>query len=215
MHCAARWFRATFALVIVLAPVPCLAETTGAIVRDSAYAQVLRTINPRLANGESRVYATALVADSVRMRLDPRLVMAVVTVESGWNARAISPAGAEGLGQFTPETARTLGIDAWSGRSNLRGVTLYLHRLLGMFSSSRNAMREALASYNVGPYTIKSNGGVAPRGALHYVAKVLATFHAFESRLSAQPTGAVATALAPPDAAQSVAQDEAAYWGVR
>jgi hypothetical protein len=84
-----------------------------------------------------------------------------------------------------------------------------------MFSSSRNAMREALASYNVGPDTINSNGGVPPRGALHYVAKVLATFHAFETRLSARPTAAIATALAPSDPAQSVAQEEAAYWGAR
>jgi soluble lytic murein transglycosylase-like protein len=209
MLCAARSIRATLAFVLVLAPLPCLADTHLATV---SYAHVLRAINPKLHEDQSRVYASALLLDSRRMHLDPRLVMAVVTVESGWNARALSPDGAQGLGQFLPETARELGVNSWSGRSNLRGITVYLHQLLGLFRSSRHAMSQALASYNVGPYTVKSNGGVPPRSAQRYVVKVMAAWHAFKARLSAQPTiAAVAVALD----ATTVARDQAAYWGVR
>jgi soluble lytic murein transglycosylase-like protein len=214
MPCAARFLTVTLAFAIALAPsAPSLAHPSAAVRFDNTYAHAVRAINPRLAQQQCQDYASALLVNSQRMHLDPRLVMAVVTVESGWNARAVSPDGALGLGQFKPETARDLGIEVFSGRSNLRGVTLYLHQLLGMFRSSRDAMREAIASYNAGPYTVKAYGGV-PRGEpRRYVTKVLSLWHSFKARLSPRPTVlAVATAL---DDAQLFQRDEASYWGVR
>jgi len=212
MPCATHSLRVTLAFAIAVTPLSARAETHRTTV-PTAYARAMRTINPRLHEEQSQAYAAALLDNSLRMHLDPRLVMAVVTVESGWNVNALSPDGAEGLGQFLPETARELGVHTWSGRSNLRGVTVYLHQLLGMFKSSRNAMREAIASYNAGPYTIKANGGAVPRGETQrYVTRVLALWHAFKKRLSPRPTPiAVAEALTP----QSVMHEESAYWGVQ
>jgi len=212
MTCAARIVTATLALSIALAQTaPAVAQTT-ALAPNAAYAHAVRAINPRLAEGQCRAYAAALLDNSRRMHLDPRLVMAVVTVESSWNVNAVSPDGALGLGQFKPETAHELGVQVFSGRSNLRGVTVYLHQLLQMFRSSRNAMREAIASYNAGPYTIKAEGGVPGGEPRRYVTKVLSMWHLFKSHLSSQPTVvAVASNLEP----NVFEQDEASYWGAR
>ena len=208
MHRSARFAALAFA-VLGAGPTATFAAST---VRPDAVASVVRSINPHVTLLTSRSYAVSLLDDSKRMHLDPRLVMAVVTAESGWNARAVSPDGALGLGQFTPETARYLHVDPWSGRSTLRGVAVYLHRLLGMFASSRNAMRSAIASYNAGPYAVKAAGGRPPSGETsRYVTRVFALWHSFKRRLSPTPTPvAVAVAL---DEAQTAERDQAAYWG--
>jgi len=220
MTSAVRSIRATLALAFVLAPVaPVLADSTHANVPEAAYARIMRSINPRLPESQSRAYATALLTNSQRMHLDPRLVMAVVTVESHWDEHAVSPDGAVGLGQLKPETARRLGVDAWSGKSNLRGITLYLHRLIGIFASSRSAMSSAIASYNAGPIAVENNHGAAPGyAAQHYLAKVLATWHAFQTRLRARPPAIAIATLSTdfPDTAPDAAdlnRSQAAYWG--
>jgi soluble lytic murein transglycosylase-like protein len=142
------------------------------------------------------------------MHLDPRLVMAVVTVESHWNESAVSVDGAIGLGQFKPETAQDLGIDARVGKSNLKGITLYLHRLIGIFASSRHAMSAAIASYNAGPLAVEAAGGSAPGFASqHYVDKVFATWRSFKARLSPQ------TEEAPIDTVAELDRAQASYWG--
>lgn len=175
----------------------------------------MRSVNPRLHARQSRAYAAALLSSAARVHVDPALVMAIVTVESGWNARAISIHGAEGLGQLKPDTARNLGVDPWSARANLRGVALYLHRLLAFFGPSRRAMVRAIAGYNAGPYAVVDAGGAIPNNGQtpRYVAKVMSAWHRFRTRLGKAPT--VATVAAQLDAPQAVEQREAVYWGVR
>ena len=184
------------------------------VVPAAAYASAIRAVNPHLRAGQSRAFADALLSSARRDHVDPRLVMAVVTVESHWNSRAVSVHGAEGLGQLKPGTARELGVNPWSARANLRGITRYLHRLLAMFKTSRQAMREAIAGYNAGPYAVVDAGGIPARAETRrYVGKVLAALHAFKSRLSSEPSvDAVANELA---VAQQQDEDQAAYWGAR
>jgi soluble lytic murein transglycosylase-like protein len=209
----ARFIRAAIACVIVfVSALPARAELTSpATVPSSAYATVIRSVNPNVREAQSRAYAEALLASAERLHVDPRLVMAVVTVESHWNARAVSSSGARGLGQFLPATARDLGVDTRSARSTLRGVTTYLHQLLSMFHASRNAIREAIAGYNAGPFAVRTRGipryGETPR----YVAKVLSTFHALQGRLCARPTPTQVIAVL--DRTLAVERVQAAYWG--
>jgi soluble lytic murein transglycosylase-like protein len=212
---AARWFRATLVLVLAFAPaMPCSAESTVSMAPGSTYASVMRTINPRLARHQSLAYATALLDNARRMNVDPTLVMAVVTVESHWNSSALSYHGAEGLGQLKPETARELGVNPWSGRSNLRGITLYLHRLLSLFRFAREPIRSAIAGYNAGPYAIGSSGRIPQNGQTpHYVDKVMNAWQTLRTRLGNDPTPEeIANSLGSP---ASVAKSEAAYWGAR
>jgi soluble lytic murein transglycosylase-like protein len=173
----------------------------------------MRSINPRLRAPQSLAYATALLDNARDLHVDPTLVMAVVTVESHWDARAISYHGAEGLGQLKPETARELGVNPWSARSNLHGITLYLHQLLSLFRDAREPIRAAIAGYNAGPYAVDASGRIPQNGQTpHYVAKVMLAWHALRARLGAAASADdVADALTP----ASVSASQAAYWGVR
>jgi soluble lytic murein transglycosylase-like protein len=208
MHYAVRTFRATLALVFCLSfATPCLADTSAAPV--GAYAAALHATNPRLALTQCVAYAEMLLEYARKWRIDPSLVMALIATESHWNARAVSPSGAEGLGQLLPETARELGVQPFSARGNLRGTTLYLHRLMGAFRAARDPIREALAGYNAGPQAVRDSGGVPPTAeSRHYVTKVIHTWHALQRRI----------AVATPERNAAGVDDPAgdlAYWGVR
>ena len=173
----------------------------------------MRSINPRLHVAQTHAYATALLAAAQRSKVDPALVMAVVTVESHWDARAVSIHGAEGLGQLKPGTARELGVDPMSARSNLRGIAKYLHQMLSLFRDAREPIREAIAGYNAGPYAVQRFGGIPHNGQTpHYVAKVMNAWQSLRVRLGGAPdVAAVATAL---DATTLADKTQAAYWGV-
>ena len=100
-----------------------------------------------------------LVEDAAaRHRVDPLLVHAVIAVESGHRPDAVSPAGAQGLMQLMPRTARMLGVlDPFDPRANVEGGVAYLRRLADEFGTVL-----ALAAYNAGPGAVREHGGVPP-----------------------------------------------------
>lgn len=79
--------------------------------------------------------------------LDADLVHAVVAAESGGAAGAVSHAGAIGLMQLMPATARMLGVDPWDPLDNLRGGIAYLAQLVRTYGT----VRDGLIAYNAGP----------------------------------------------------------------
>lgn len=94
---------------------------------------------------------------AARHRLDPKLIHALVAVESAYRPRAVSPAGAGGLTQLMPATARELGVaDRFDTRANLFGGADYLARQLLRFGD----VRLALAAYNAGPARVAALGRV-------------------------------------------------------
>jgi len=107
-----------------------------------------------------------------RWQLDPKLVEAVVTAESGWNPRVVSRKGAVGLMQLMPTTARMLAVeDPYNPEQNIAGGVRYLRQLLDQYDGS---LELALAGYNAGPRAVASYGGVPPyRETRDYVRKVL------------------------------------------
>lgn len=177
----------------------------------SAYAATLRSINPRLALGTSVKYAQALLEAAARWHLDPSLVMALVNVESSWNPHAVSVDGAEGLGQLIPSTAHGLRVDPFSVHGNLRGATAYLHRLLGLFRTAREPMREALAGYNLGPLAVQRYGGVPPYASTRrYVSRIMHEWKTLHTRVAAHAKRARTIAVLPSPA--DPVGDES-YWG--
>ncbi|MCI2400891.1 lytic transglycosylase domain-containing protein [Aliiroseovarius subalbicans] len=99
------------------------------------------------------------------------LYRANIEIESAYNPRAISHAGAIGLGQLMPATAKTLGVDPNDWRQNLDGSARYLATMLREFGDPRLA----LAAYNAGPDAVRQYKGIPPfRETQNHVARVLA-----------------------------------------
>lgn len=141
----------------------------------NVYADAVRYFNRRLAADQARIIAGHIIDYSTRYGLDPRLVMAVIAVESRFNQNAVSPAGAMGLGQLMPGTASDLGVgDAFDIRQNLEGSTRLLSRHIQNMSSkgevSPKAIKLALACYNAGAGAVKKYKGIPPyRETQNYV----------------------------------------------
>jgi len=113
---------------------------------------------------------------SGRYRLDPDLVNSVIQAESGFNARAVSPKGAQGLMQLMPGTATLLGVpDVFDPKANVEGGTKYLRELLERYNFD---LVRALAAYNAVPQRVEQFGGVPPFYETRaYVARVVKDFN--------------------------------------
>ncbi len=99
------------------------------------------------------------------------LYRANIEVESAYRQDAVSSAGAIGLGQLMPATARDLGVDPRDPRQNLDGSARYLAMMLETFGDPRLA----LAAYNAGPDAVRQYGGIPPyRETQNHVARVMA-----------------------------------------
>ncbi|THK34138.1 lytic transglycosylase domain-containing protein [Ensifer sp. MPMI2T] len=99
------------------------------------------------------------------------LFTAMIQRESNFNPHAVSSAGARGLGQLMPGTARDLGVkEPFSARQNLEGAATYLTEMLNEFGS----LELALAAYNAGPGAVRKYGGIPPyRETRQYVSDIL------------------------------------------
>lgn len=101
-----------------------------------------------------------IILDAARRHsVDPKLIRAVISVESGWNPRAVSRKGARGLMQLMPETAERYGVRVpFDPRENVEGGAQYLRDLLNEFRD----LRLALAAYNAGEKAVRAYGGIPP-----------------------------------------------------
>jgi soluble lytic murein transglycosylase-like protein len=180
-----RFWSRSFALVFAVAGL-CAAPARAAA--DDHHrpdvATVLRSINPHLTKAASQAYAKSVLANAQRAHLDPRLLVAIVTVESHWSADAVSRVGARGLGQLMPHTAHDLNVNPRDWSQNLRGTAAYLRSLVNRFAGWHDGFRLAIAGYNAGPNAVKKFGGVPPYGETqHYVVKVLRVWQDLDARV--------------------------------
>ncbi len=113
-----------------------------------------------------------LVRSAIESRLDPKLLLAMIQVESGCNHQARSPKGAIGFMQVLPSTAKLMGIDnPTTGSENIKAGARYLRAMQDQFNSD---IRLSLAAYNAGPAAVKRYRGVPPyRETQNYVRNVL------------------------------------------
>jgi peptidoglycan DL-endopeptidase CwlO len=103
-------------------------------------------------------YANLFTQAATRHGVDASLLAAVASQESSFNSQAVSPAGAQGLMQFMPATARGLGVNPLDPSSAIDGAARYLSSLTRQFGSTDLA----LAAYNAGPGTVSRYGGIPP-----------------------------------------------------
>jgi hypothetical protein len=108
--------------------------------------------------------------------IDPDFIHSVIRAESGYNAKAISPKGAQGLMQLMPATAAKLGVrDSLDPANNIDGGSRYLRELLLRYNG--DAVK-ALAAYNAGPESVEKYQGVPPyRETRSYVTRVINDFN--------------------------------------
>ena len=129
-------------------------------------------------NGQNREKFSDLINQAAyRHRVDPKLVHAVIQTESAYNAAAVSSAGAVGLMQLMPGTARRYGVnDRRDPDQNVDGGTHYLRDLIDMFSPN---LELAVAAYNAGENAvIKHNYSIPPYPETqNYVKQVLAAYN--------------------------------------
>ena len=145
-----------------------LAGTGSTVTTDVPTTALADRLGARGAPWAERIAAAASEAG-----IDPALFAAIVRHESGFDPRAVSPAGAIGLAQLMPGTAAGLGVDPYDPDDNLRGGARYLRAQLDRFG----ATDLALAAYNAGPSRVEQAGGV-PRipETQRYVQQVLASW---------------------------------------
>jgi soluble lytic murein transglycosylase-like protein len=115
-------------------------------------------------------------AASGTYHLDPDLVNSVIRAESGFNVRAVSPKGAQGLMQLMPQTASQLGVrNVFDPEANVDGGTRYLRELLERYNFD---LIKALAAYNAGPQRVEQYGGVPPYYETKaYVARIVRDYN--------------------------------------
>jgi hypothetical protein len=125
-------------------------------------------------------YSSIIDAASKTHGVDGALVHAVITAESGYNAAAVSKAGARGLMQLMPDTAARYGVrDIHDPRENINGGVRYLRDLITMFNGN---IELAVAAYNAGENAVIRYGNKIPPYAetVHYVPKVLGFYRKFQ-----------------------------------
>lgn len=181
------------AALVVLSSAPAFAETLSTSNRTALFQSQTRVLDTRAASqytnsvrlqpprvdvptayggpqfsGSYRgPYLDMARSAATRHSIPPDLFLRLVQQESNWNPRAKSHAGAQGLAQLMPGTARLLGVrNVWDPYENLDGGARYLRMMFEEFGS----WRLALAAYNAGPGAVKRYGGVPPfRETRNYV----------------------------------------------
>jgi transglycosylase-like protein with SLT domain len=178
------------------APQPSATPLTGVVA-----APVAPAAQPTLPPARSTVNVTdAVSAASDRYRLDPDLLNSVIRAESGFNPRAVSRKGAQGLMQLMPETASKLGVpNAFDPEANVDGGTRYLRELLERYNYD---LIKALAAYNAGTKRVEQYHGVPPyQETRHYVASIVRDFN--RKKLAQQKAAKAAQAQASAQAKHS------------
>jgi soluble lytic murein transglycosylase-like protein len=175
--------RKALATVVLLLLVPSLAAAEVGLRQGSAG----RTVISNEGSAPARRVAPArlrepdpeldLVIDQHcgTQDLEPKLVRALIQVESAWNPVAVSRAGAMGLMQLMPDTAALLDVaDPYDPDQNVRGGTLFLRRMLDRFGGRVDL---ALAAYNAGPKAVERHGGIPPYAETrNYVQRILGLY---------------------------------------
>jgi peptidoglycan DL-endopeptidase CwlO len=109
------------------------------------------------------------------------LLAALLSQESGFDPRAVSSAGAQGIAQFMPSTAAAMGIDPMDPSQSISGAA----QLLGSYTRQFGSYADALAAYNAGPSAVVDYGGIPPYAETQaYVTDVLSS-----AALPASPVG--------------------------
>jgi len=115
------------------------------------------------------------IGSAYNVEIPVNLVKSIIKQESGFNPNAVSHAGAQGLMQLMPATAKSLGVyNSMNPYQNVRGGIKYIAQLLNRFEGN---LQKALAGYNAGPEAVARYGGIPPyKETQNYVQSIMKDF---------------------------------------
>lgn len=146
--------------------------------KERSYSDVKRPTNTVLQNK----YHPLIVRAAEKNRLEPEFLHAVITAESSYQRKAISPAGAKGLMQLMPVTAVRFNVDdPFDPKQSINAGALYLKKLLKEFQTKQLA----LAAYNAGEGTVRRyNRKIPPYPETqNYVEKVMEIYWYYKDHM--------------------------------
>jgi len=168
--------RGAFGSVVYRAPQPVTPEAVDTDLLPPPTVELLgRAGVPARPAGEEIPFGDWIREASLKFGVEEALIEAVILAESGFNPYAVSKAGAIGLMQLMPETAKRFGVrEIFDPRENILAGTQYLSYLMSLF---RGDVSLALAAYNAGEEAVARSGGVPPyeetQGYIHKVKRNL------------------------------------------
>ncbi|KAA0967086.1 lytic transglycosylase domain-containing protein [Sporosarcina sp. ANT_H38] len=149
-------------------------SSLNAIISAALEKSPVSTTDTSISNGS---YSNIISQAAEKYNLPDKLISAVIKQESNFNSNVVSHAGAQGLMQLMPGTAKFLGVkDSFDPVQNIMGGAKYLRQMLNQFDGDTEL---ALAAYNAGPGNVKKHDGIPPfKETQQYVKNVLGYFNA-------------------------------------
>ncbi len=140
----------------------------------------LKNFSSTISNLNNTQLTPHIEEASQQYGIDPKLIQAIIHVESRFDPQALSPKGAQGLMQLMPQTARDLQVsDAFSPKENIDGGTRYFRYLMDTYNQDLSL---ALAAYNAGPEKVNLYRGIPPyQETKSYVQKVMQIYNQLRS----------------------------------
>ncbi|MBT2759836.1 transglycosylase SLT domain-containing protein [Paenibacillus sp. ISL-20] len=181
--------------------------TTSKSASASGYTGTVTSSSPTNVSGN---YASIINHYASQYGVDPKLIAAIIQTESGFNSNAVSSAGAQGLMQLMPKTAKGLGVkNSFDPEQNIKGGTSHFARLVKLYEGD---IELALYAYNAGEGNVnkwRKNGqinNIPFKETRNYAPKVLANFNAMGGAVTATTTSSSSTV--PPVSSSSTAKNK-------
>lgn len=152
-------------------------------VNQAPQGRFVASVTPRTKKA-IEPYEQDIETAALKYRIPAALVRAIMHAESAFDPNAFSHAGASGLMQLMPETAKQMKVrDVFDPKENIEGGVKYLRYLANQFNGD---MKQMVAAYNAGPEAIRRYGGAVPPflETQDYVVKVLELYHQYKTQVN-------------------------------